>query len=186
MNRSLLGVLVFIFVVGTSLWLWSRREKPEPVPPKPPSSDYILINYTLTALNEEGKENFTVKGPQLQREPGGKALELQMPVFSFPDKKSGRWTASSDSAWVAPKGDEIQLRNNVQMRSPPNEMNHITEFKSNTLRVFPKQDRAETADAVSFKKPGVSLTGVGFKADMNSKRFSILSKVKGRYEPSIR
>lgn len=187
MNRGVWIVLVLLAVIGTSLLLWLRRDTEEVAPPRPVTSDYILEDYSLVVLDEDGRENFRAQGPQLQREPGGKALELTLPVFSFPDKKlEGRWTASSARAWVSPKGDEVRLIEDVLLRSPPNERKQITEFKTANLKVFPKDDRAETDDAVSFTRPGVALTGVGFRADMDAKRFSLLSNVKGRYEPSLR
>jgi lipopolysaccharide export system protein LptC len=167
----------------TGVAVWNLQPAPKPPPPEPVHSDYILENFELTSLNDQGKESFSLTAPHLERDPGGKSLTIAKPRFAFPDKQSGRWEGSSDTAWVAEKGVEIRLNGDVHFTGPPTPSGDRTRFASKSLRVFPKQDLALSDDSVTVTRSDSILQGTGLRADMKAHRISLLSNVKGRYAP---
>ena len=175
------GLLVLAVVGATALW----KLRPEPPPPPPPSarSDYVLEDFELTSLDEDGKESFSVTAPHLERDPRGKSLTLRLPQFSFPDKAGGRWQATSGSAWVAEKGVEVRLIDKVEMIGPPTETGDRTRFSTARLQVFPKKNLAQSQDPVTIRRADSILQGTGLRADMNAKRVQLLADVKGHYAP---
>ena len=184
MKRPLILSALLAGVAGfAALTVWQLRRDPTPPPPGPTRSDYILHEFELTSLDSEGKESFSVAAPYLERDPGGKSLTMRQPRFSFPDREEGRWQAKSDSAWVAEKGVEVRLLEKVEMVGPPSPRGEQTRFSTRRLQIFPKQDLALSEDPVTVTRADSILQGTGLRADMKSKKISLLANVKGRYAP---
>lgn len=182
-KRSIAAVTLLAVAVSGGLAVWQLR--PEPPLPAPSSarSDYILENFELTALDEEGKESFSVQAPRLERDPRGKSLTINLPRFSFPDQDGGRWLATSQSAWVAEKGVEVRLNDKVEMIGPPTPLGDRTRFNTEHLQIFPKQELALSQDLVTVSRADSILRGTGLRADMKTHHIQLLANVKGRYAP---
>lgn len=184
MSRTGLNAVLLVSALvlsGIAVWQWRLRQVPAPEPPQ--RSDYILRDYELTSLDSEGLESFTVVGPYLQRDVGGRSLSLVQPRFSFPDSDAGRWQARSDSAWVSPGADEVHLLDQVRMVGPPSPTGLQTRFETERLTVLPDAEQARTDDLVTITQGDSILSGTGLRADMKAKRFQLLNDVKGRYAP---
>lgn len=184
MTRRGLNLLLAVLAVvlgSVAVWQWRMRQVP-PVE-APQRSDYILRDFELVTLDKDGKESFTVVGPYLQRDVGGRSLSLVQPRFSFPDKDAGRWQARSDSAWVSPGADEVHLLDQVELLGPPGESGLRTRFETARLVVLPDADQARSDDRVTITQGDSILAGTGLRADMKAKRFQLQNEVKGRYAP---
>lgn len=185
MNRAALNTVLLLLamvLVTVAYWQWQRRQVPD-VPP-PQRSDYILRQFELTTLGEDGKESFTVRGPYLQRDVGGRSISLVQPRFSFPDADGvGRWQARSDAAWVSPKADQVHLMRQVEMVGPPSPAGISTRFETPRLVVFPDANRAASEQRVTVTQGDSILAGTGLRADMQAKRFQLLNEVTVRHAP---
>ena len=185
MSRSALNVVLLVLAVALAAlayWQWLVRQ----VPPVEVAqrSDYILRDFELTTLGEDGAESFTVRGPYLQRDVGGRSISLVQPRFSFPDAEgTGRWQARSDVAWVSPKADQVHLMRKVEMVGPATPAGDVTRFDTERLVVFPDTDRATSGERVTVTQAVSILAGTGLRVDMQAKRFQLLNEVKGRYAP---
>jgi lipopolysaccharide export system protein LptC len=184
MSRAALNAVLLalaVVLVSVAVWQWRLRQVPPAVAPL--RSDYVLRDFEMTALGDAGQESFTVRGPYLQRDVGGRSISLVQPRFSFPDAEDGRWEARSDSAWVNPDGDQVTLLDRVVMTGPPTPAGISTRFETERLTVFPDRDQATSELRVTVTQGDSILSGTGLRADMQAKRFQLLSDVKGRYAP---
>lgn len=185
MNRAALNAVLLVLavvLVGVAYWQWTLRQVPPAEAPQ--RSDYILREFELTTLGQDGAESFTVRGPYLQRDVGGRSISLVQPRFSFPDADgTGRWQARSDAAWVSPKADQVHLMRQVEMVGPATPAGLRTRFETARMVVFPDVDRATSEQRVTVTQGDSILTGTGLRADMKAKRFQLLNDVKGRYAP---
>lgn len=182
-KRILLAASLLAVAVVAGLAVWEMRPKPTVGKSSSSRSDYILENFELTSLDQDGKESFSVKAPRLERDPGGKSLSITLPQFSFPDKKEGRWLVTSGSAWVAEKGVEVRLIDSVEMLGPPSPLGDRTRFSTARLQIFPNENLALSDDAVTISRADSILHGTGLRADMQSHHIQLLANVKGRYAP---
>lgn len=183
MSRSALNAILLVLAVGLgsyAVWQWRKNQLPPPEPVQ--RSDYVLREFELTALNDQGTEAFTVVSPYLERDPNGKSLDIRQPRFSFPGE-DGSWQARSDTAWVSPKAQEVQLRGDVRLVGPPSESGQRIDFSTDGLSVFPDEQRASTDDRVNIKRGESRYAGTGLRVDMTAKRFQLLQDTKGRYAP---
>ncbi|MBP6597688.1 MAG: LPS export ABC transporter periplasmic protein LptC [Arenimonas sp.] len=184
MSRSALNAVLLalaVVLVSVAVWQWRQRQVPPVVAPQ--RSDYVLRDFELTSLDESGRESFTVRGPYLQRDVGGRSISLVQPRFSFPDADGGRWDARSDAAWVSPDADQVQLMDRVEMVGPPSPAGISTRFETERLTVFPDLHEASSELRVTVTQGDSILSGTGLRADMQARRFQLLSDVKGRYAP---
>jgi lipopolysaccharide export system protein LptC len=178
--------LIVVLAILSSWFAWQLQKKDEIKPGGPPRSDYVLHEFQMVTLNENGKEAFRLTAPYLERDPQGKSITITAPLFSFPDKKGGQWHAKSTQAWVGPGANEVRLLQNVEMTGPSNKKGESTQFKTEELTVMPKKNTASAQELVTITRGSSILEGHGLRVDMQSKRFQLLANVKGRYAPSRR
>lgn len=178
----LVGSLIAVAVVA-GIAVWELKPKSRAAIAGTAQSDYILENFELTSLDENGKEAFSVSSPHLERDPGGNSVTMRLPQFSFPDRKQGRWLATSNSAWVADKGVEVRLIDKVELLGPQSPRGERTRFSTARLHIFPKRDLATSEDPVTISRADSILHGTGLRADLKSHHIQLLANVKGRYAP---
>lgn len=181
--RRLASAILLVLVGLVGAVVWELRPQRGAGTGNPLRSDYTLENFELTSLDDAGQEAFSVQAPHLERDPSGKSLTLTRPRFSFPDGGGGRWTSTSDRAWVAEKGVEVRLLDNVEMLGPPSPAGERTHFATARLDIFPKQDLARAAGVVTIRRADSILRGTGLRADLKAHRIQLLADVKGRYAP---
>jgi lipopolysaccharide export system protein LptC len=146
-------------------------------------SDYVLRDFELIALDDTGKESFTVRAPLLQQTPGAKTMELTTPLFLLPDVDGHYWRVRSRTGWVSERRDLLRLRGNVVTTSPTEDKRSIV-MKTRQLNVYPNTRKATSAAVVTVTEPGLTMRGRGLDADLAARRFTLLSQATARYVPS--
>ena len=66
-SRSLITMSLLAVAAVGGVAVWQLQPEAPPPPPAPTRSDYILENFELTSLGEDGKESFSVTAPRLER-----------------------------------------------------------------------------------------------------------------------
>ena len=81
--RGGLTILLLLAVIGSgwSVWRHSTTSTDQTVAQRP---DYVLRDYEIVSLDGQGKEAFTLRGPELQRDIGAKSMTLLTPLFLVP------------------------------------------------------------------------------------------------------
>ena len=177
-------VALLLLVAVASSWLvWQLQRREEPAPlVGPPRSDYVLIDFEMVALDEQGAESFRVNGPMLARHPHLGTLDVKEPRFRFPDSGGGLWDASAGRAWVSQRGEELRLNEDVKFDGPPDADGGRIALRTPELTVLPKANEVRNESAVTVTGPGSILRGRNLRADLDARRFR-LSQAKGNYAP---
>ncbi|WP_372014803.1 LPS export ABC transporter periplasmic protein LptC [Pseudoxanthomonas sp. 10H] len=183
-RRTLLGLALLVAAIVTGWSAWNMRERAAPAAGAGQRSDYVLRDFELVTLDKAGVESARLKAPELQRSRQDESLSIVRPLFLLPGEDGG-WRMSADTGWVAADGNLIRLEGNVAGDSA--EGHPVpTSFRTSTLELLPEQDLARTAAAVTMTQPGIMQTGVGFQANLQTRQYKLLSKVKVRYDPPTR
>ena len=143
-------------------------------------SDYVLHDYEIIALDEDGKEAFTLLGPLLEETPGKKTMEMQAPLFLIPDPNGLHWTVQSKRGWVSEDREHIRLTGNVRAIGPRNQP-HPANIATQQLNVYPKTKLADSPVAVTITQPGSILRGHGLAVNLANKQYELKSQVRARY-----
>lgn len=183
------GWLTLVLLAAAALTGWSvwRGREAAPLAAAATRSDYVLEDFELVALDEQGRESFTLRAPRLTRDPSAKTMDIATPVFTIPDgvgTRTGDWNVRSDTGWVSAEGDELRLRGDVLARSVDADGQPVT-MATQQLNVFPDTRRATSPVAVTLRQPGLILNGHGLVAQLDAKRI-YLNDVKARYERTAR
>lgn len=149
-------------------------------------TDYLLRDFDIVALDNEGREAFSLQAPQLQQTPGARTLELVTPVFLIPETEGdGRWTVRSQTGWVSENNEEVRLRGEVTADSPESNP-RPTQMRTEAMNVFPQRNQATSDVLVDVVQAGSTMQGTGMRADLDSGRIELLSNVRFRNEPNSR
>lgn len=176
--------LTLLLLAGAIFSGWSVLRHHAKQSTRSPSgrSDYVLRNFELTALDDTGKESFTLRAPLLQETPGARTMDLATPLFLLPDAQGRYWQVRSKTGWVSAKRDEIRLRGKVRTTSPAEDARDIV-MSTEQLNLFPKTRLATSGSLVTVVEPGLTIQGRGMRADLAAKRFTLLSQATARYVP---
>ena len=77
-TAMILFLLLAAGVTGWSVWRQSHPEQDALLNTRP---DYVLHDYEIVSLDKLGKESFTLRGPQLQRDPADKTMTLNLSLI---------------------------------------------------------------------------------------------------------
>lgn len=182
--RTSIGAALLVAAVFTGWLALHDRDKTPEAATDDGSKDYVLHDFQIVALDEQGKESTTLRAPLLERSRADETMTLQTPLFLLPDQDGNHWEMRGDTGWVSAKGDHLKLVGNVSGDSPKVGDIPPTTFRTAHLDIFPKENRASTDAKVTMTRPGLSQSGVGFEANMKTRQYKLLSQVKTRYEPN--
>ena len=182
-TAAILALLLGAIVSGWSAWRQRADDAPAAVASQ--RSDYVLRDFELVSLDSLGKEAFTLRAPELARDPTDETIVLQTPLFLLPDRDGYYWDVRSKTGWVSAGNDELRLRGDVVARTDPASGREMR-MASQELNVFPETDLATSDAAVTITQPGTTMTGTGLRADLASKRIKLSSNVRTRYVPTRR
>lgn len=177
--RGIVLALLVLATVGSAIWVWQlRREQEPPTLIGPPRADYLLYDFDLIALDEDGKESFAASGPRLTRHPSLGTLDIEAPRFSSPDSNGRVWTGKAKRAWVNKEGTELRMLGDASVSSPTVANQAPTLLRSESLVVFPREHRVASDVAVTVTEPGSILSAIGMRANLDAQQVELLSDVR--------
>lgn len=184
--RIAAGLLLLLAALASGWSVWKARPI-ETAGRDGDRSNYILHDFSLTALGKDGRESFTLRAPRLQETPGAGSLELDAPVFSIPDRNDANhhWQVRANSGWVSQQRDEIRLDGKVEAHSPPQRPDPVV-LRSEQMRLFPEPRIAISDALVTVEQPGLTMAGRGMRADLATGHVTLQSEVRSRYDPTRR
>jgi len=181
--RTTVGAVLLVVAVLSGWSLLRNRDKGPQAVVDDGSVDYVLHDFQIVLLDDEGKESTTLRAPRLERLRADQTLNITTPVFEMPAKDGNHWTLRSDTGWVSAKGEELRLKGNVAGDSPTEGATPPTTFRTTHLNVFSEENIARTDALVTMTRPGMEQSGVGFELDSSNNTYHFLSQSKGRYTP---
>jgi lipopolysaccharide export system protein LptC len=186
--RAIITILLLAGAIVSGWSVWNQRSK-ETVPSGAAvRSDYVLMDFELTALNPQGRESFTLRAPRLARDPRQKTMDIATPLFLIPPGEgtgNDAWEVRAKDGWISAEGDELRLRGNVKGISS-GLTGPATTMTTRELNVYPDARRATSPGRVEITQPGSILSGRGLQLDLASKQYSFKSEVHHRYVPTAR
>lgn len=180
--RLWLGLVLLVAAIFSGWSAWKHRSANAAAETPRLRPDYVMRDFEMISLDDQGQEAMTLKAPLMQRSPTDQTYTITTPLFLLPDPKGQPWELRAQSGWVSAKGEELRLRGGVVGNSPAGAPTP-TEFKTTHLNAFPNRNRIATDAAVTIVQPGSILSGTGFEADTKTKQYSFKSQVRSRYVP---
>jgi lipopolysaccharide export system protein LptC len=184
-NRSWLIAALLLLAVASGALVWWLRPTPPP-PVVVARADYILRDYQMVALQRDGAEGFSVRGPLLTRDPQGRHVTLTTPRMSLPDAKGRIWTASAAEAGINHDQTEVRLQGDVRIDGPAEGQRASAQFRSDQLTVYPERDEARSDATVTIAQGDSILRGTGLSVDLETSAYVLEHDVHARLVPGAR
>jgi lipopolysaccharide export system protein LptC len=179
-DRRLWLAAALLAVLGVALnivyWLTRNRTNAETFA-GPPRSDYTLTDFTLNALDADGKLAFQTTGPRLARRGEDGSIFVTTPDYVLYDGGGHAWKGTSDSAWVSKDGTVMKLIGHVEMHRKAAKGAQPVDLVTRDLTTWPREKKMETAEPATIVQPGSILRGTGMKGDLDAKELELLSDV---------
>lgn len=176
-----LFLLLAAIVSGWSAW----RQRADPVAEAASQrSDYVLRDFELVSLDDQGKESFTLRAPELARNPADGTAALKTPLFLLPDTDGSYWEVRSKTGWLSADHVELRLRGDVVANTAAGGR-HSVRMNTEQLNVFPRLRRATSDVVVTITQPGTTMRGTSMQADLGSRNVK-LENVQTRHVPARR
>lgn len=181
--RGALTVMLLLIAIAAGWAILHERKSLRPTGQAEARPDYILHDFEIISLGKDGREGFTLQAPKLARTPGKNEINIDLPVFLFPDKNGERWRSRSATGWVNGEGNEVHLRGNVILDNP--EGAKAIRVETEALNVYTETNRATSDQLVTVTQPGATIRGRGLEAQLDSQHVTLKSEVRATYAPSI-
>lgn len=187
-RRSLLLALVLLIAAAaTQLLIWWLKPPPKPNQMVgPPRSSYTLNDFTLDALDQNGKPSFHLTAPYLARRQGDDSLYVNAPKFTIIGSDGADWHGTSQYAWVSADNSLLKLVGKVDMVRPATARTSPAEVHTADATIWTKDKRMASAAPSVIQQPGRILRGIGMKADMTTHSLELLSDVHATLTPQSR
>ncbi|NUS37456.1 MAG: LPS export ABC transporter periplasmic protein LptC [Lysobacter sp.] len=183
--RTALTLLLLLGAIATGWSVWNHRARPASAGSGTARSDYVLHDFELVALDDQGQESFTLRAPLLQETPGARTMDLAQPFFLLPDDEGHYWQVRARTGWVSAARDQIRLAGDVRGSSPVEDARNVV-LRTEQLSVFPDRHHASSTAVVTVTQPGSILRGRGLEVALDTRRYELLSQVRSRYVPPSR
>lgn len=186
MNIRAIAIALLVLGAGFSgALLWQKRPAASEQVQTEQRSGYVLHQFELVALDENGQESFSVSAPYLQETPGQRTIDLTDPVFLLPDSDNTalHWELRAERGWINEDQTEVRLHESVQGTSPEGSARSL-KMTTEQLNVYPRERRATSDEMVTVVQPGSTITGRGMEALFSENRVTLKSQVKARYVPT--
>lgn len=143
-------------------------------------SDYLLEDFSMVAMDGSGRPSFQLAAPFLEKNPEDDSVAIRQPQLKLYQEGRITWEIEAPEAWIDASGERIELPGDVHLVSalPPR-----TEVDTRDVTVLPRSHQASSESKVQVARPNMFSSGVGFRADLSSQQFDILSEVEGYYDP---
>lgn len=180
-------IIVLLLAAIASGWsAWKQRAEEPEATTTSDRSDYVLEDFELVSLDDDGHEAFTLRAPHLQRNPADETMSLREPVFLLPEGEAGLyWDLSAATGWISADSERMRLEGEVVAISDP-DGGRAMRLDTEALEVLPRQRLANSDVAVTITEPGTTMRGTGLDVDLADKRFQLHSKVHTTYVPTRR
>lgn len=187
MERRYWMVLAVLAVLaaGSSYIAWLLRDRPDAQQfAGPPRSDYTLADFTLNALDSEGRRSFQVSGPRLVRRGEDGSIHVTTPDYLLIDGSGKAWRGRSDAAWVDREGSLMKLQGHVEMRRDAAAGEDPVDVVTRDVTAWPREHRIETAAPATISQPGSILRGTGMRGDLDARILELMSDVHSTLQPA--
>ncbi|TCV94081.1 lipopolysaccharide export system protein LptC [Luteibacter rhizovicinus] len=184
-------VLAGALGVSVLLYYWVAPEPKKNDFVGPPRSGYTLKNFTLDSYNELGKPSFQLIAPHLERREGDESLYINAPDFVLPSTKPDAphtppWKGNSQYGWVNKDGSLLKLQGKVFMARPAFENTQAAHITTSEVTAWPKENRLETDEAAQIVQGTSTMSGIGMRANLDTKHLELLDDVHSTFQPRKR
>jgi len=184
--RYWLPLLPLIGLLGVTYWL---NQQVQPGPATPDSSkrhdpDAIVESFSATNLNEQGVPSFIMAAKKMLHYPDDDSTILEEPRITMLSPGQPAIHASSKSATISSRGDEVFLHDDVEVLLEASKRQGSFNLQTDYLRIVPDRNLADSDRAVTLVGTNNIVHATGMELDNKTRILRLLSQVRSDYVPN--
>ena len=146
--------------------------------------DYFMSDTVSTVLDKAGQPKRRLETAYLAHFPEDNRTELQQARLTLHQDDGSLWSIKANRGTLYQETEQIYLTGDVIIEKPPTDASRPgVKIQTDKLHVDPKQQIAETDDAVLISSEDARVNAVGMKANLQTKSVELLANVRGIYAP---
>jgi lipopolysaccharide export system protein LptC len=184
LDRRIVIPLVLAGAAALSWWWSEVGEMPRlgAPPAGETESDYSFRDLAVSEMGPDGGLTHTLSADELEHYPDRASSLLVRPRLAFYQDGGKTWDIAARSGVVEESDRSVLLSGDVRVDYGAAQGRGF-ELYTEELRVWPDARRAETEKAVKIVQSAGVIESIGLKAELDTRRLSLLSQVRGVYEP---
>ena len=145
--------------------------------------DYFLENFVTTKTDINGNLRNVLAATQMRHYPDNDSTELERPRFTQYGENKPYTQIEGQKGLVSANGEMVEFKGNVTIVRQAFEGRGEMRLKTDYLKIFPNEDKAETDRPVFITQdPKTVITGTGMTYDKTSQSFTLNQRVRVHYE----
>ena len=148
-----------------------------------PSSEIYLTNVKLISFSRTGELSQSLATPHLKHDSNKKVNTIKKPIIKI-IKNQQPWIIKADQAVMTSENKKVMLIGNVSI-TEFSEGQILSKLTTNKLYYYPNKNKVYTNQTVQYQKKGLIFSAKGLKANLESEKVQLLSKIRGIYDPKV-
>lgn len=183
--RNLVAFVILSLAVAGSWWLARRATLEEDSVTQTdaggPTRGFYLRDAVLSGNREDGQTQFELTARRLDQNLTRGGVDARELHLTLHEEEGAPWRVDADNGSIPADQSSIQLQGNILARRDQPEPAFV--LRTQSLRLLPRQQVAETEELVTITFGDQKLTAVGMRAYFKEDRVELQSKVHGQFTP---
>ncbi|HEV8111011.1 MAG TPA: LPS export ABC transporter periplasmic protein LptC [Burkholderiales bacterium] len=145
--------------------------------------DYIVTDFTTTTYDRDGRPLSLLSAARMLHYPDDDSTQLTAPHMLQTRPAEPRMSVTADRGAVSADGEEIFLYDNVVLVREADGERPEARLTTSFLHVLRERSLVRTDREVTIVEDTRSLSGRGMEYDAESRVFTLMADVVGRFEP---
>ncbi len=183
-GRGSLWLPMAILLVLAVLSFWIERSvqvAPSGTPAARTDPEGIMENFEALRTDPAGRPQYRLSAKRLKHYTGSKLTELEAPRFVHLDPEAGEVSAVARQATVSPDGNEVDLRDDVNVVRAAHAGQSAMSLRTARLLVFPERDLLRAPGAVEIRDATLTLRANTMEYNARQRVIKLTGRVQARY-----
>lgn len=159
------------------------REEGGPTPKRRHDPDYMVSNFTSTTYDRDGKPLSVLSAERMVHFPDDDSTELYAPRVLQTKADEPRISVRAERGAVSSDGEELFLYDDVVLVREADGERPEARLTTSFLHILRDRSLVRTDREVTIVEDTRSLTGRGMEYNSESRVFTLMADVRGRFEP---
>lgn len=184
-KKYFIFTLLLFSLAGATSWLTLRIVKETSLThiTRSVNPDAYMFKARYTQMNKNGTIHSIMRATQTIHYSKKDFAVFQNPNIIVMVANKKPWHITAERGHSEQGGKKVILIDHVKMHQPAGLNNKELTIKTNSAVIYPTEKQAETNKPVTILQPGVTITAIGAKADLQKSTVNLLSNVKEIYIP---
>ena len=166
--RLIATLVIGSFIAFGSFWmvhLMQTGDAAGEIDPSKNEPDYIVEQFSFVRMTPEGKPHYLLSGAKLTHRPLDDSSEVVLPVLRNIAPGAAPMTIVAQRARILSGANQVDLSGKVDIQRPASPTTRSMRMRTETLTVFPDEDRMQTRAPVELQLGASTIHGTGMRAN---------------------